>query len=393
MTTAILATSSVDLARRIRLANDDQLAVIQPEQLPAGPAQLLALAPTPESITTVILDVRGETGLVEQALDLASRFEQQHPAVGVLLVDDNASTLALRALRSGVRDVLDPDADVADLRWALRRAAESRVSTGDQAHHETYSGRVITVAAAKGGVGKTTVATNLARALADESPQGVVLVDLDIQFGDVAAAMDLDPSYTLADILDGPGLADPIALKTLLTPHPSGLQVACGVTSPVDADKLTSEKVSRLLDMLRHEYRYVVVDTAPGLSEHTLAAFDYSTDLVLVTGMDVPGVRGLRKVLEVLDRLGLHPHARHILVNNADRISGLSVGDIEATIGRKVDLVLPRAGAVLKSTNMGVPVVESAPRNRVSKELRRLVARFAPAVSGGERTLWRRSQG
>lgn len=341
----------------------------------------------------MVLDVRGEDGLTERALALASRFEQQHPWVGVLLVADGAPDLALQAIRSGARDVLDPEADVADLRWALRRAAEARVSAAEQGHHDTYSGRVITVAAAKGGVGKTTVATNIARALVDESPRGVVLVDLDIQFGDVAAALDLEPAYTLADIFEGPGLVDPIALKTFLTPHPSGMQVACGVTSPVDADKLTSEKVARLLDMLRHEYRYVVVDTAPGVSEHTLAAFDVSTDLVLVTGLDVPGVRGLHKELEVLDRLSLPPHNRHIVVNNVDRLAGLSVSDVEATIGRKVDVVIPRAVEVLKSTNLGLPAVEHAARSRASKQLRRLAARFAPASSPGERTLWRRSAG
>lgn len=390
MTSVIAATNSTDLARRLRLASDDQLTIIQPEQLPAGPAQLLAMSPTPESVTAVVVDVRSANGILQQALDLATRFEQQHPAVGVLLVGDDLPELALNALRAGVRDVLPHDADVADMRWALRRAAETGSGVERASRQDVYSGRVITVAAAKGGVGKTTVATNIARALAEQSPRGVVLVDLDIQFGDVAAALDLDPTYTLGDIFEGSGLVDPIALKTFLTPHPSGMQVACGVTSPVDAEKLTSEKVSRLLEMLRHEYRYVVVDTAPGMSEHTLAAFDYSTDLVLVTGMDVPGVRGLHKELEILDHLNLPPHTRHIVVNNVDRISGLSVTDVEATIGRKVDTVLHRTGAVLKSTNMGTPVVELAPRDRVSKELRHLASRFSPAVTAGERTLWRR---
>lgn len=396
MSGVILATASTDLARRVRVANDDQLTVIRPEQLPVGPAQLLALAEVPESIAAVAIDVGGERELEGEALELASRFEQQYPAVGVLLFSEQAESLALRALRSGVRDVLDVSAEIPDIRWAIRRASDlTHVSgkDGTPVTPDTYTGRVITVASPKGGVGKTTLATNVARALAEQSPRGTALVDLDVQFGDVAAALDLDPDYTVGEILDGPALRDAMALKSLMATHRSGLQVVCGVKSPAEADKLAADKVSHLLDTLRQEFRYVVLDTAPGLSEHTLAALDHTTDLVLVTSLDVPGVRGLRKELEVLDQLSLHPHTRHIVVNNADRISGISVADVEATIGRKVDLVVPRHASILRSTNVGSPVVELAPKEKVSKELAKFASRFSPTGSHGERTRWRRGQG
>lgn len=378
------------MARRVRLASEDQLTVIQPEQLPAGPAQLLALTPHPELISAVVLDVRGGDGLLDGSLDLASRFEQQHPNVGVLLVAEETADLALKALRAGAKDVIDPDAEISDLRWALRRAAEAAVPVEGRGASDGYSGRVITVAAPKGGVGKTTVATNLARVLAEESPRGVVLVDLDVQFGDVAAALDLEPEFTIGDIFAGAALGDPIALKTHLASHGSGLQVACGVASPEEADVLTVEKISKLLEVLRNEFRYVVIDTAPGLSEHVLTALDFTTDLVLVTSLDVPSVRGLRKELEVLDRLPLPPHTRHVVLNNADKMAGLTVTDVEATIGRRVDVTLPRSATVLKSTNMGQPIVESAPRDRVSKDLRKLASRFVGAPSHRGKNLLRR---
>lgn len=397
MSEVILATGSTDLARRVRIASDDQLTVIQPEQLPVGPAQLLALAPEPDQVMAVVMDVRAGNGLLEHALDLASRFEAQNPSVGVLLVSDHVEELALRALRSGVRDVIEAGAEVGDIRWALRRAVETAQRTegsgpGDHGQGDAYAGRVITVASPKGGVGKTTVATNLARSLSDRAPSGTVLVDLDVQFGDVAAALDLNPEFTVADLLDSATLSDPIALKTLLTRHPSGLQVACGVTEPHEADKLAPEKVGRLIDALKGQFRYVVLDTAPGLSDHTLTALDHATDLVLVTSLDVPGVRGLHKEIQVLDQLGLQPHTRHVIVNNVDRLAGLTIGDVETTIGCKVDLAIPRTAAVLRSTNVGSPVVEHAPRERVSRELTSFAGRFLPVGVHGERSRWRRSR-
>lgn len=393
MNSVILASQSTDLARRVRIASEDRLTVIQPEQLPVGPAQLLALANEPESVDVVLVDVRGDEDLLQQALELATRFERHQPGVGLLLVSEDAEHIGLRALRAGVRDVLEPGADVADIRWALRRATDVVQAPAAAADSgPEYSSRVITIASPKGGVGKTTIATNIARTLAEQSPSGTVLVDLDTQFGDVAAALDLAPEYSVGDLVEGPALSDPLALKTLLARHSSGLYVATGVESPEDADRVTPDRIALLLHILRQEFRYVVLDTAPGLSEQTLTALDHTTDLVLVTSLDVPGVRGLHKELDVLDKLSLPPHTRHVIVNNADRMSGLSVKDVESTIGRRVDLVVPRSAVMLRSTNVGSPVVESSPRDKVSRDLVTFAHRFSVAAGHGERTRWRRGR-
>src|SRR5690606_34103524 len=131
----------------------------------------------------------------------------QYPAVSMLLVSGRTEELGLSALRSGVRDLLKPDSEVEEIRWSIRRAVEAAVTRALVAPvAEGFTGRVVTVASPKGGVGKTTLATNLGVALTQQSPQGTVLIDLDVQFGDVAAALDLDPTYTLGDVLHGPNL-------------------------------------------------------------------------------------------------------------------------------------------------------------------------------------------
>jgi pilus assembly protein CpaE len=239
------------------------------------------------------------------------------------------------------------------------------------------------VASPKGGVGKTTVATNLAIGLTSSAPQSTVLVDLDVQFGDVASALGLVPEYSLPDAVQGPASQDTMVLKTFLTQHPSGLYAVCGSESPAAGDTVTGDDVTRLLALLAREFRYVVVDTAPGLSEQTLAALDRSSDVVMLSSMDVPGVRGLRKELDVLRELCMIPAGRHVVMNFADAKGGLSVRDVETTIGTGVDVVLPRSAAVPASTNQGVPLLESGRRDPMAKELRRLVSRFAatPLVS------------
>lgn len=394
----MLASASYELARKVRLASGDDLTVIGARQVPAGPGQLLGLVPDPDSVRTVLLDVEQGQVPVEQALDLARRMEQHRPGVGVLLVSSSTNGLALEALRAGVHDLVDPGASVEDLRVTLRGAVEASARRVNPAVHDSSvtGGRVICVASPKGGVGKTTVATNIALDLASQSHQGTVLLDFDIQFGDVAAALNLSPTYTLGDMVAGGNVPDLMGLKALLTQHPSGLQVVCGVKSPIDADGITAPGLSQLIHALKSEFKYVVIDTSPGLSEQTLAALDHTTDLVLVASLDVPGVRGLRKELEVLDELHLPPSTRHVVVNFADRAGGLSTEDVEATLGRKVDYVLPRSTKVVRSTNQGVPMVTAAPRDKVSKSLRDLTARFAPLArdsSGpnGRHRGWRKS--
>jgi pilus assembly protein CpaE len=203
-----------------------------------------------------------------------------------------------------------------------------------------------------------------------------VLVDLDIQFGDVATALDLEPEYSLPDTVHGPASRDSMVLKTFLTQHDTGLYVICGARTPADSDAISGHDVSQLLTMLASEFRYVVVDTAPGLSDHTLAAMDRTTDLILLTSMDVPGVRGLRKELDALNQLGLVPNSRYVVLNFADSRAGLSVGDVEATIGTGVDVRLPRSKAIPTSINQGLPLLQSGVRDPMTKQLSGLVSRL-----------------
>jgi len=378
----LLATSSADLYERVRLATGDHGLTLFHGELPSDPAQLLARSGVGSLPDVVALDADTAP---DDALQLAALFEQQHPDVSVVLVTELASELGLAAMRVGVRDILAPDAELDEIRQVLDRSvrgAESRraVIPAEIAHDDLRPGlgRVISVVSPKGGVGKTTVSTNLAVGLARNAPKSTVLVDLDVQFGDVASALNLDPEYFLPDALSAPASRDTMVLKTFLTLHQTGLYVVCGPDTPAAADSVTPQQISRLLHMLASEFEYVVVDTAPGLSDHTLAAMDQSTDLVLLTSMDVPGVRGLHKELNALTELGILQDNGHVVLNFADSHGGLTIGDVEATIGTRVDLVIPRSKAAPLSMNQGVPLLQSEAKDPMTRQLRQLVGRFVP---------------
>ena len=378
MSLVVLAGADEDLILRVKQATDGDVAVLPPGRLPGDPARLFEQLVDGELPDVLLV---GPHAPAPEVLTLASRLDVQSPGIAVVLMAEPSPQMWQAAMRAGIRDLLDPAADVDDIRAAVERAAQAaagrRRVLRPAAETERYAGRVITIASPKGGVGKTTVSTNLAIGLTAAAPQSTVLVDLDVQFGDVASALSLVPEYTLPDAVHGPASEDTMVLKTFLTQHPSGLYAVCGAESPAAGDTVTGEDVTRLLASLAREFRYVIVDTAPGLSEQTLAALDRASDVVMLTSMDVPGVRGLRKELDVLRELAMIPAGRHVVLNFADPKGGLSVRDVETTIGTGVDVVLPRSKHVPASTNRGVPILQSHRRDPMAKEMQRLVSRFA----------------
>lgn len=358
--------------------------------LPAGPYDLFAQL-NQEQPEVLIL---GPDVPVDEALRLATVLDVQVPDLTVLLVSEPDPEFILQAMRAGVRDMLSPSADPAHMRVLLERACQSfanRHRTELPKQAESGQGTVIGVFSPKGGVGKTTIATNLAVGLGKIAPMSVVIVDLDLQFGDVASGLYLNPEHTVTDAVSPAASQDTLVLKAFLTVHPASIYALCAPVSPVEADHITPEQVTRLLEQLADEFQYVVVDTAPGLPEIGLAAMEACTDVVWVSAMDIPSVRGLRSGLDILRQLDILPEGRHVVLNMADAKCGLTVQDVESTIGAPVDVSVPRSRAVAFSTNRGVPVLQEAKKDPAVKRLNQLVDRFSPAVQAkGQRKSHRR---
>ena len=237
--------------------------------------------------------------------------------------------------------------------------------------------RIVTILSPKGGAGKTTAATNLAVGLAKRHPKQVVLLDLDLQFGDVASNLRLQPNATIVDVVRR-WPADTAQVKLALSSHHTGLYTLCAPLNPAEADEITADHVSGVLQVLHQSFQYVVVDTDPGLSERVLSALDLSTDMVMVCSTEVPSIRGLRKALDALDVVGLTAARRLFLLNRCDAKVGLDLALLERTVGQAPDVRVPSSIDMVLATNDGIPVMESERNPALVKAFESLVGCFLP---------------
>jgi len=318
---------------------------------------------------------------------LAEEMRLRRPSLGVVMVRRRIDTAVLSdALRAGVREVVQ-ERDLGGLATAVRRQREiaarlrEQIDSGGEGDTQQQRGQVITVFSAKGGCGKTTLATNIATSLAESGKGSVALVDLDLAFGDVAIALQLFPTHTIADAvaigedLDGPALA------SLLTNHRSGLQALVAPMEPSAAEHITTPLVSHILDILREDFDYVVVDTPPALDDHVLAAFDHSNVVALLATLDIPALKNLKLTLETLDLIGFPRDRLKIVLNRSDSKVGLSLSEVEKTLRAPIVAQIPSSRDVPASTNRGVAIVSDDPKSPVSIAIRAFIDSYITAQS------------
>ena len=329
---------------------------------------------------------------MEPAVALADFMRVSRPELGVILVRRRVDTTVLtEALRAGMREVI-AERDMAALGDAVRRAreiaramrAQGGIVSGEEDDLEL--GHVITVFSAKGGCGKTTLATNLAAAIADGGRRSVCLIDLDLAFGDVAIALQLFPAHTLADAVPIADTLDVTAVEALLTPHSPGLTTLVAPVEPGAADIPTSV-VAHVLHLLREMFQYVVVDTPPAFTDHVLAAFDESDTLALIATLDIPALKNLKLTLETLDLLNYPRDKWRIILNRSDSKVGLAMGEVEKTLRVPIAAEIPSSRDVPASINRGVPIVLESPNHAVSHAIKSFAERQIIAGSASTNSM------
>lgn len=331
------------------------------------------------------LVVIGPRAPTNEALAFAASLRMSRPAVGVVLTRHEVDVALLTsALQSGVREVVRAGDDAA-LAAACRRSYEvSRRMVADPptAPETGRHGQIVTVFAAKGGCGKTTLATNLGVVLAMGTGHRVCIVDLDLAFGDVAISMQLDPARTVVDALPMAGHLDITGAASLLTRYRPGLEVLLAPVTPGDAEKITPALVGELLTVLRSIFDYVVVDTPAQFSEHVLIAMDSSDHHVLLTTPDVPALKNLRVTLDMLDLLSYPRQIRSVVVNRSDSKVGLTLEHVEQVVRCPISARVPSSRAVPISINKGTPITLDSPAHPVSHAIARFAQqRLLPAAA------------
>lgn len=325
---------------------------------------------------------------VEGALAILEAIDLARPGLWSVLVAEPGAEMWQVALRSGARDLIDPGADESEIREALKRALDRLSARPAPAHAaplsetDTTTGRVVTIVSPKGGCGKTMMATNLAYGLHSAGRGQVVIVDFDLQFGDVAGALGLRPEYSVTNAIQAAG--DPTATRSFLTPHPSGMFALCAPTNPAEADAIDPARLKKLLETLQAEFDWVIVDTSAGVSEANLTAIEASTDVVVVATTDLAAIHAMRKAVVVLDQIGLTGHNRWYMLNRANARVGLDQADIERSVGLVIDGTVPSARAVPIAMNQGVPVLEDDPRSPAARSMKDFLAKLAPRDARGE---------
>ncbi len=391
MSRVLILAGAAELVARINVMPGTQVVSLTRETIESERFDLMRSL-DPQSLPDIIFI--GASLPIEEALTLARRTEETYPSIDLVLVNEIPLDVVVEAMRMGFRDVLPPDTSDDRLREAIRRAELHRVKLDSPTTSSPMStlqspeeSRTITVISPKGGVGKTSIATNMAIGLAEKHASDVVLVDLDLQFGDVASTLDLTPEHTIEEALTPHAAADNLIVKTMLTVHPSGFHVLCGSESPAATDEVSGPQIVRLLTQLSTQFRYVIVDTAGGLTEPTLAALEATDDVVIVSTMDVACVRGVRKAVELLNQIGLLPASRVLTLNLASNQSGLRVKDVEAAVGLPVDIVIARSNEVQLAANHGVPLMLNKKKGGAFvKSIRSLISHLENSDAPGRRT-------
>ena len=336
----------------------------------------------------VILDVASgiRTGIDICAEIRATPSLSAVPVMCISASDDVEERI--RFLEAGADDVMARPFDARELEARVEALLLRFQRSKDLAPAVSMDGAVITrarrtvvVFSPKGGVGTTTIATNIAVAAAAHRPNQVVLVDLALQFGGVATHLNVRPRQTLADLVrDEAGMREAELIRSYATPHSSGLQVLAAPAQPEAAETVTQTHVDQILGTLLDAYEQVVVDAGSTLDERVLAVFERADTVVLPVYPEIAALNAMHALLEYLTETGALGSKGLFVLNNAFARDILKLRDVESALGSKVAFELPYDPFIyLKAVNEGIPVVIGAPRSVAAERFARLrTSAFGP---------------
>jgi pilus assembly protein CpaE len=312
-----------------------------------------------------------------QILDRAVKQRPERPVVVATRASQNGSLR--QAFEAGADDVLTYPVTSEQLRFTLEKVLARRKG-GGQAGGSVAP--LICILGPKGGTGKTLVSTNLAVALARRDMR-VVLVDLDLQFGDVGLALGLAPERTIYDLAKAGPPYDHDKLDRHLMVHSSGVKVLIGPTRPDHASAVSVDFIRDVYASLRTMCDIVIVDTPPGFTPEVIATIDVSTSTSLVGMLDSLSLKNTKLGLETLDLMGYPPENVALILNRADSRVGITHDDVAAIIGRPPDVFIPSDREIPRSVNEGTPIVASRERSDAAKAFRKLADMYTTTRSSG----------
>ena len=335
----------------------------QVKEVRSGPAALEVIEHDQPDVLFLFYEVHGG-----DALHIAECVSIHQPKRMVMLIAETVDIVLLqRAMESGILHVLNWPMTSQNLLETLTRAVERQAQRqlGAQSKSNGALSKVITVFGAKGGIGKTTVAVNLAVKLAQNGKK-VAILDLDLQFGDVGVFMDLKARDTIAELAQERAQIDMQVIRNYMLVHVSGAHVLCAPKSPELAEFISSSNVEKWIQALRQHYDYVVIDTAQQLSDIALTALEQASLILAIMGLDISSIRNTRVSLGIMESLGMSEKVR--VLCNREVEGAISVKDAEKVLERRIVYTIPSDWRLaVASQNKGEPVVLSARKSRLAQ--------------------------
>ncbi|MGE5507742.1 MAG: AAA family ATPase [Chitinophagales bacterium] len=319
---------------------------------------------------------------VMDGITATERLSLDCPESSIVMISVQGEQEYLRkAMMAGAREYLTKPFAGDDLANTIKRVAELEGKRRQRRQVEQGAvapeGKVITVFSAKGGVGKTTLAANLAVALAKEAKARVALVDLDLQFGTVAVLMDVNPGRTIAELVREKEI-DAELVSSYLVDHASGVRILPCPLRPEQAETVNAGHVERILGTLRKMADFIIVDTPQSFSETSLVALDTADVILLLATLELPAVKNAKLALDVMLSLKYPPEKIRLVINRYADDIGIPREDLEKSLRFPVSARIPSDGrVVVLSVNKGIPFYVSEPGAKVSQAVRDLALNLA----------------
>jgi pilus assembly protein CpaE len=322
-------------------------------------------------------------GYSDRALFLIDGAVKQRPERPiVVLCHGSPNGFVRRVFESGADDIVMLPASSEEVGFTFEKAVARKlgaaVATG------TALSPMICVLGPKGGAGKTLTTANLAVSLA-AAGRKVVVVDLDLQFGDIGLSLGLAPEKTIYDLAKSGGSLDVDKLEGYLSPHSSGVRVLMAPTRPDHAGVVTTEFLRDIYGILRLSNDYVVVDTPPGFTPEVIAATDSSSHICMVGVLDSLSLKNTKLGLETLDLMGYEADRITLVLNRADSRVGITRDDVATVIGRPPDVLIPSDRDIPRAVNEGVPIVLSKEKSDAARAFRSLANLYLQPNSNGKK--------
>jgi pilus assembly protein CpaE len=321
----------------------------------------------------------------DQAVRFIEKLNAECPETAIISAAQDASPdLILRSLRAGAREFLRIPISVDELRTVLDRIAEFCTK---QVETPKKQGRMVAVFSSKGGCGTSFIATNLAAATNSKT----ILVDLNLQAGDLPLFLGLQAKYSIADMVEKRQRLDETLINTLVTPHSHHLSLLAAPHEADSADEIEPQHVFEVLQKLREHYDYVILDPQHTFDSITLAALDQSDEIVLILTLDIPAIRSTQRALEIFDRLGYPRKKVRIVVNRWSKQIDLDLRQVEKFLGEPVVAFVPSDyQTAVGSINLGTPLVQSEPTSKIALEIRRIAQQMSLGLAPLDETRQRR---